>query len=309
MAHEKKEAVGPCSRITDDRKSFMTGLSCPCVGSTRHIMLKLGHIIYSNCFPPHAGILAGKVQFPFSLVEGIPTELNRLLYEGGVDVSPSSSIEYAMNPGRYLLFPGLSITSRKEVRSIILQSRLPIAGLNGKTIALTTASATSVVLLRILLELHHGIHPGYTTFKQGIDDPFGKADAMLFIGDLALKARPTPDYPHLYDLGMLWHEITGLPFVFALWQVHYKKNIDKDLSVLYDILMQSKAYGLAHIPDLAVTNASRFGLPVQTLIDYWRCFTYDLGHDEQKGLQAFYGYAAEIGAIDTVRDLRFWKRK
>jgi len=62
-------------------------------------MLKLGHIIYSNCYPPMPRSSRDRSPFPFKLVEGIPTELNRLLYDGKVDVSPSSSIEYAMNPG------------------------------------------------------------------------------------------------------------------------------------------------------------------------------------------------------------------
>ena len=89
-------------------------------------MLKLGHIIYSNCFPPHAGIVTGKTAFPFQLVEGVPTELNHLLSEGKIDVSPSSSIEYAANVGRYVVLPDLSITSRNKVMSIILQSSVPI---------------------------------------------------------------------------------------------------------------------------------------------------------------------------------------
>src|SRR5512144_2725514 len=93
-------------------------------------MLKLGHIIYSNCFPPHAGIVTQKVAFPFKVVEGIPTQLNRMLYEGSVDVSPSSSIEYAVNPGRYLLMPDLSITSKSRVRSILLESTVPIEELH-----------------------------------------------------------------------------------------------------------------------------------------------------------------------------------
>src|SRR6266540_2659097 len=132
-------------------------------------MLKLGHIVYSNCFPPHAGIITGQVPFPFKLVEGIPTELNRLLYEGKVDVSPSSSIEYAMNPGRYLLLPTLSITSKQKVMSILLESKVPIDELNNKVVAMTTASATSVVLLRILLEVRHNMTPGYTQYEQGVD--------------------------------------------------------------------------------------------------------------------------------------------
>lgn len=272
-------------------------------------LLKLGHITYSNCFPPHAGIVTGKIRFPFKLVEGIPSQLNRMLYEGNIDVSPSSSIEYGANAGRYILFPDVSITSKKEVRSIILQSRVPIDELHGKKVALTTASATSVVLLRVLLQLRYRVNVSYSAFEQGLDDPFGQADAVLFIGDLALRTNPTEEYPYLFDLGLLWHQFTGLPFVFALWQVNYKKNIDKDLAGLYDILIKSKSYGLANIGKLAHNHAEQFGIPVQILTDYWSSFSYDLGTDEKKGLMAFYGYAAEIGAIKPVTELRFWQNR
>lgn len=270
-------------------------------------MLTLGHIIYSNCFPVHAGIVTGQVPFPFKIVEGIPTELNRLLYEGKVDVSPSSSIEFAMNPGRYLLLPGFSITSRDRAMSIILQSRIPIADLSGRTVALTTASATSVVLLRVLLELQAGLSPNYTLFEQGVEDPSDRADAILTIGDFALTQTATAEYPNLYDLGALWHEFTGLPFVFALWQVNYRKNIQKDLVALCSNLIQSKQYGMSRLRELADGHAGRFGLPPDVLFAYWNSFSYDLGEAEQKGLLAYYGYAAEIGAINAVPDLRFWE--
>ena len=272
-------------------------------------MLTLGHITYSNCFPPHAAIVTGVIKFPFKLTEGIPTELNSLLSAGKIDVSPSSSIEYAVNTGRYILLPNLSITSRNRVMSIILQSRVPITELDKKSVALTTASATSVMLLRILLELQQNVRPRFTSFKQGMEDPFGKADAALFIGDLALRLKPSPSYPYLYDLGALWHEFTGLPFVFALWQVNYKKNIDKDLAVLYDILMQSKSYGLQNIPELARRHAERFGIRPQVLVDYWTSFSYNFGDDEKKGLLAFYRYAAEINAIKPVTDLKIWSNE
>lgn len=272
-------------------------------------MLKLGHIIYSNCFPPHAGIVTGRMAFPFKLVEGIPTELNRLLFEDKVDVSPSSSIEYAMNPGRYLILPDLSITSRNRVMSIILQSRVPIDELENKTVALTAASATSVVLLRILLEIHHSVHPNFIMFEQGVEDPFTSADAALFIGDLALKTRASSAHPFLYDLGALWHKFTGLPFVFALWQVNYKKSIEKDLAALYDILIKSKSYGLANLREMAYAHADKFGLPAQLLIEYWSLFSYTFGDEEKKGLLAYYGYAAEIGAIEPVTELRFWTKR
>ena len=269
-------------------------------------MLKLGHIVYSNCFPPHAGIVTKRVTFPFQVVAGIPTELNRLLFDGRVDVSPSSSIEYAMNPGRYLLLPNLSITSRQKVMSIILQSRMPLEHLHDKTIALTTASATSVVLLRILLELQHDVSPSYVLYEQGVDDPPAQADAFLTIGDLAITQAMVPGYTYRYDLGELWHEYTRLPFVFAVWHVNYKGNIEQELSELYDILILSKSYGLSHLEELAREHEMKFGVPAQVLLNYWSSFSYDFREEEQRGLLAFYGYAAELKAVDAVKELRFW---
>ena len=248
--------------------------------------------------------MLGKVDFPFTLVEGIPTQLNRMLYEGSVDVSPSSSIEYAMNPGRYLLLPDLSITSKMKVMSILLESTVPIEELGGKTVALTTASATSVVLLRILLEIRYGVNPGYIVYEQGAEDPSGRADAVLTIGDLALRKAAGSTYAHRYDLGELWRGFTGLPFVFALWQVGDRKNIHKELERLYGTLIKSRRYGVSHLEELAALGG--FDVPGPMLLEYWKLFSYGFGDEEREGLLAFYGYAAEIGAIKAVKKLRFW---
>jgi chorismate dehydratase len=142
------------------------------------VMLKLGHIIYSNCFPVHAGILTGKIASPFTIVEGIPTELNRALVDGKIDVSPSSSIEYATYPGKYRILPGLSITSRNKVMSILLESRVPLDQLNNRTVALTTASATSVVLLRIILELFNSVSPDFMLYEQPSSVPSAPVSPM-----------------------------------------------------------------------------------------------------------------------------------
>lgn len=272
-------------------------------------MLTLGHIIYSNCFPVHSGIVTKEIPFPFRLVEGIPTDLNRMLFEGGIDVSPSSSIEFARNPGRYVIMPDFSISCRQKAMSIILKSGVPLDSLEGKVVALTTASATSVVLLRIILEMFHGIHPTYIQFKQGKEDPFEKADAALFIGDLALQTTPAPNYPHLFDLGALWHQKTGLPFVFALWQVNRTNTLDKDLAALYDILVKSRAYGLSQVDHLAAAYADTFQIPSETLKNYWNSFSFHLGEPEQEGLLTYYRYAAELGIIKPVEKLRFWNQK
>ncbi len=271
-------------------------------------MLKLGHITYSNCFPPHAGIITGNVPFPFEMVEGIPSELNRLLFKGNVDVSPSSSIEYALNPGRYLLLPDMSITSKNRVMSILVESRVPLEDLDSRVVALTNASATSVVLLRILLELQRGIKPRYIHYTQGAEDPASNVEAILTIGDLALTKSADGAFPHRYDLGELWHQYTGLPFVFALWHVNVGKNAENELAELYAILKASKEYGIAHVEELALSQEKRFGVPAQVLREYWKSFSYDLGEQEQQGLLSFYDFAAQLGVSKTVNELHFWNR-
>ncbi len=270
--------------------------------------MRLGHIVFSNCYPIHAAILDGSVPCPFEVIKGIPSELNRYLIEKKVDVAPSSSIEYAVHVDKYLLLPDLSITSRTKVMSILLESKVPIKDLNGRTVALTTASATSVVLLRIILELFEGLNVDYLQYDQVTEDPYGRADAVLTIGDLALKRAAAPAFPHAYDLGELWHQRTGLPFVFALWQVHYRKNLETDLARLYDILMESKRLGLSQLRKLAESSSASFGLSPETLVSYWNTFSYEFGPYEQKGLLTYYGYATELGVIDSVPDLKIWKR-
>ncbi len=271
-------------------------------------MLKLGHIIYSNCYPVHAGILNGIVPCPFEVVSGYPTQLNRYLADGAIDVSPSSSIEYAIHSDKYSLLPDLSITSRTRVMSILLECKARLADLSGRTVALTTASATSVVLLRIILELFVGLKVNYLTYDQRSEDPYSRADAVLTIGDLALKRSAAPAFAHAYDLGELWYRHTGLPFVFALWQVNYRKNLEPDLARLYDILMESKRYGSSRLEELAEKSSGTFGLAAETLVSYWNNFSYEFGPEEQKGLLSYYSYAAGLGVIDSVPDLRIWKR-
>jgi len=145
-------------------------------------------------------------------------------------------------------------------------------------------------------------------YEQGVEDPYDRADAVLTIGDLALKRSVSPRFPHTYDLGELWYQQTGLPFVFALWQVNYRKSIEQDLARLADILTESKQYGMSSLRELADGHAAGFGISADMLLQYWNCFSYDFGPEEQKGLLTYYGYAAELGAIDAVPELRIWRK-
>ena len=101
--------------------------------------LTLGHIPYLNCVPFFHFLK--QEGFQGELVSGVPAELNRMLQTGQLDVSPSSSFEYARNYQDYLLLPGHSISSFGKVQSVLLFSPVELAELDGQQIAITGESA------------------------------------------------------------------------------------------------------------------------------------------------------------------------
>jgi chorismate dehydratase len=266
--------------------------------------LRLGHIIYSNCFPVHARLMDRGAPGGIRLVEGIPGVLNGMLERGEIDVAPSSSIEYARHADRYRILPDFVIGSRGPVRSILFLSRRDPAELGDATVAMPTASATSVVLLKILLAKKWGVRPRTVWFDQARDDPFaGGADAALFIGDVALRDGLHADVPVRCDLGQVWWEMTGLPFAFAVWQA--AGGTDAQLRALHGTLLESRAYGCAHRAELAARWAAHFGFAPAFLDAYWAGLSFELDAAMIEGLRAYYRHAAEIGEIERAPELRW----
>ncbi|HKP75704.1 MAG TPA: menaquinone biosynthesis protein, partial [Longimicrobiaceae bacterium] len=267
--------------------------------------LRLGHITYSNCFPVHARVIDCGAPDGITVVEGVPSYLNGLLERGEIDVAPSSSIEYARHPERYRILPDLVIGSRGPVRSILFLSRRHPSELGAAaTVAMPTASATSVVLLKILLAHRWGVRPRTTWFDQAHDDPFaGGADAALFIGDVALRGDLYPELPFRYDLGAEWWDHTGLPFAFAVWQA--ASGTDDQLARLHGALVGSRAYGLENRAALAAKYAAHFGFAAEFLDRYSAGLSFDLDQPMIEGLRTYYRLAAEIGEIPAAPELRW----
>src|SRR5512141_299855 len=164
-------------------------------------MLRLGHIEYSNCFPVHARLVDAGPPPWLRLVSGIPSRLNASLAADELDVAPSSSIEYARHADRYRILPDFVIGSGGPVQSIRVESDRPLDELQGAEVAVPTASAPSVILLRILLEIRLGVRPHLRWFDQATEpDPLASgAAAALRIGDVALR-REFPAGRRVTDL-------------------------------------------------------------------------------------------------------------
>jgi chorismate dehydratase len=268
------------------------------------VTLRLGHITYSNCFPVHARLLDRPRQGDPLLVEGIPSLLNGLLERGEIDVAPCSSIEYARHADRYRILPELVIGCRGPVHSILLLSSRSPEELDGRTVALPTASATSVVLLKILSRIRWKVAPRWVWFDQALQDPFAQgADAALFIGDVALRTGLHPDRRVRLDLGQEWFLQTGLPFAFAVWQAG--GGTREELQALHSRLVESRRYGLEQLGVLAEKYAAEFGLPAPLLEQYWRDLRFELDEEMVEGLRMFYQCAAGTGELPEAPPLRW----
>src|SRR5438128_733918 len=233
-----------------------------------------------------------RVDIEYDEVTGVPTDLNRRLIAGELDIAPISSIEYARHADTLRLLPRLCVSSEGAVDSIQLVSKLPLDAI--RTVAVTPESATSVVLTKVLLpDAEH----------VPLEEP---AEAKLLIGDAALKSAFEDPTPH-YDLGRLWLERTGLPMVFAVWAC--PEPIADGLAELEDALVASVRMARAEPEKLAFEAAERYGYPPGFLARYFEKLRYRFGPRERAGLYTFLELARDGGLLESVPDLRFVETK
>jgi len=269
--------------------------------------LSVGHITYANCAPFF--VYLRQSGFAGSIVPGVPSQLNRLLSDGKIDVSPSSSFEYGRNWRDYLLLPGHSISSAGPVQSVLLFSPSPLDTLEGAEIALTGESATSVNLLYVLLKEYARLRD----FTMKIpDDPVESLVAAgrpaLLIGDRALKTALSAKDAFIYDLGDLWHKHTGFPFVFALWIVR-RASAEAMRTEVADLLRSlgvSRGKAFSSLETLAAMSPEKVWMGEENLVDYWRCMSYDLGVDHLEGLKLYYRFCVRHGLLSEEPQIRFF---
>ena len=158
-----------------------------------------------------------------TLKGGHPSDVARWLDSGEVDIAllPVGALLSDAGPGDkrgFRIVPDLCIGSEGAVDTVLLVSEVPPE--QWTSVRLDGVSRTSVLLARLLLTegpLAQRLPAGIPI----VDVPAGTAttgaptDAALVIGD---AAHALPDrFTTRLDLGALWTDWTGLPFVFAVW--------------------------------------------------------------------------------------------
>jgi chorismate dehydratase len=275
--------------------------------------MRVGRIPYINCYPVYGAIDRGVVSLNGELVDGVPTELNRQMAAGTLDVSVISAVEYARDAKRYLLLPDLSICSDGPVRSVVLFSKRPASELHGRRVLVSRSSMTSVALLELLFNDVWDAKPAFVPSDAELSDVarFGEEDhdARLVIGDAALHLwsrlrspeslygdHALTQYRFAYDLGAEWKSWTGLPFVFAVWVAQRTAPVDRALAI-HAGLIASRDWGLQHLDTLAAQAALATGVLKPVCAEYLSGLDYGLSYQHLAGLTEFFRRLVAAGKV------------
>jgi predicted solute-binding protein len=173
-------------------------------------------------------------------------------------------------------------------------STTPLPSSSFPGLKLHQASAASAGLAKLLYYMWFG----KDVYEQNIPRNFSsqKRSIELWIGDEALIQRP--NFYKIIDLGALWKDLTGLPFVYAVWQSRgaclngWRRKI-LAAGELAETRMKVTP-SIYHPMDRLPLDAQ--GKPI-SLADYWKLIHYKLSPQDFKGLLIFLCLTRHLQAI------------
>lgn len=274
----------------------------------RSNIVRIGKIKFTNVWPIFHYFPLRRLRQFVRFEEQVPTQLNQAMKAGEIDMGPISSFAYGDNHGQYLLYPDLSVSAFGRVKSILLFHREPLEHVAHSRIALPTTSATSVNLLKIILEKFYGGKPEYEYASPSLEGMMSQYDAALLIGDDAIRASWEKHGYRITDLGEEWRRLTGQWMSFAVWAIR-KQTAEAHPELvrdIFDAFVESKRRSLAD-PDGMIREAVT---TIGGTEDYWRTYfgglCYDFGPEQWRGLQLYYDYAWELGFLPDKVPLQIW---
>jgi chorismate dehydratase len=179
---------------------------------------------------------------------------------------------------------------------------------------------TSVALTKVIFEKWLGGGRTFSPMAPNLEEMLSSHGACLVIGDPALQIDRSRYFT--LDLAEEWIRYTGKPFVFAFWALRQqalqedalcRQSASQSAAAspaldLATIFQQSRDHGLepASLNHIACEWSKRLGLSEADVRSYLtENIYYQLDPACLEGLQLFYRYAAEIGALPPAPEIRF----
>jgi predicted solute-binding protein len=282
LQHKELVMCGKFGFVRGDIDGFGVPLR---VGAFRHLRCNSWPLVH---FLPQE--LSGAI-----ISDWQPTAVRLRLMTRHIDLALLPSAEL-MNLPQCKIVSDCCIACKGAVNSVKLISKKPIEEIH--TLSLDISSRSSILMCEILLLHYFGLRPLMYRLSAQFGNSFDscRTDAFVVVGDAALGYCPAQSWAYQYDLGLLWFEKTGLPFVFATWA-----SCEKNVWTNQKYIQACKRARDRAVNDIETmlderyndqTTNSRSLLPRDLVKTYlMESITYKLGKDECSGLQLFFDLA------------------
>lgn len=247
-------------------------------------MIKLSIVSYLNSLPFLHGLRKSQLAGQVVISEDAPAVCAERILKGDADIGLVPVAILPQLPS-YTIVSDYCIGCEGAVYSVLLLSDVPLEEI--KKVKLDYQSRTSVQLVRILAQHHWKISPEWVAAEKGFEGDITGTTAGVVIGDRAMVERKNHSY--VYDLGEAWLEMTGLPFVFAVWVT--TRPIDNELS---DVLNAAFAYGIQRIPEIVEATDVPYLSPDELNKYLQQYIRYDFGTRQQEGMKIFLDYLRQL---------------
>jgi chorismate dehydratase len=228
---------------------------------------RVGSVPYLNAVPLTRGLEE-------QIIFATPARLAEMLGRDELDAALVSTPAVLLSD-RYDILDGIAIASLGEVQSVFLAHRQPLEEI--REIHCDPASLSGRLLLQVLLA-ERGVRPQFTPLAgSGTALP----NALLLIGDPALDLLLNPHEHEIWDLGTAWYDLTGLPFVFAVWAL--RRGVEH--TPLRRALREAKSFGLETL-DAIISSRTDYTYDFRKDYLSWHIH-YHLGSDERRGITRF----------------------
>lgn len=214
--------------------------------------------------------------------------------QGMVDMGFISSIDFAFLTGGWKVLPNICKSTKGSSKRVVLFFNKNLNEID--SIAIPDNARTSDIVLKLILKELYQIESKFVRMSAPLSTSLKKCDAVLLTGDLALKE--TENNPFFIDIGEEWFDLTGLPLVYGFWIGNELTTEKSDFKKLAD----SCALGQNNIG--AIVKKSTYH--EKHMSDYLSLtVNYNLGEEEQAGLDELYRFAFFYGLVDYIPDFNF----
>jgi len=265
---------------------------------------RLGVVSFVNTLPLIDGL---DVLRDIDLRQSVPSLLIDQLLGREVDAALCSSIDYQRSTDDLVVLPVGLLGCHGPTLTVRLYSTKPIEAID--QLYCDTDSHTSVVLLQLLLREHYGTSPELVPYNArehvANNRPVDWPEAMLLIGDkVVTDSPPAVRYPYQMDLGDAWKQLTGLPFIFAIWLARDDTPVDH-LRTMAWTLDRQRRHNTTRLDRMIVERAAPRNWPIDLAAHYLKeCLIFEWTDERAAALEHFWSRAASHGLLDDVRPLR-----